>query len=102
MEYDSLRTFRARLKEAFDYVESGSEEGDLIIHRNGTTFKLVLDSWQVAEESVVSRAAKEIVKPKPLTRTIPKIINEPTSSCKNGHFIPPGRSKCLGKGCKYS
>ena len=99
MEYDSLRTFRARLKEAFDYVESGSEEGDLIIHRNGTTFKLVLDSWQVAEESIVARAAKEIVKP-PIK--LPKITNEPTSSCKNGHFIPRGRSKCLGKGCKYS
>jgi len=99
MEYDSLRTFRARLKEAFDYVESGSEEGDLIIHRNGTTFKLVLDSWQVEEEMVlpkpIVRKPAKIVKP-------PKIVHEPTSSCKNGHFIPPGRSKCLGKGCKYS
>jgi len=25
-----------------------------------------------------------------------------TSFCKNGHPIPEGRSKCLGKGCKYS
>lgn len=22
--------------------------------------------------------------------------------CKNGHPIPEGRTKCLGKGCKYS
>ena len=22
--------------------------------------------------------------------------------CKNGHSIPKGRSKCLGKGCKYA
>lgn len=22
--------------------------------------------------------------------------------CKNGHPIPEGREKCLGKGCKYS
>lgn len=28
----------------------------------------------------------------------------PTSAaiCKNGHPIPEGRTKCLGKGCKYS
>ena len=22
--------------------------------------------------------------------------------CKNGHAIPEGRSKCMGKGCKYA
>lgn len=24
------------------------------------------------------------------------------SFCKNGHAIPEGRSKCMGKGCKYA
>lgn len=25
-----------------------------------------------------------------------------SNTCKEGHPIPSGRSKCLGKGCKYS
>lgn len=29
-----------------------------------------------------------------------KISN--TLFCKNGHPIPEGRDKCLGKGCKYA
>ncbi len=31
-------------------------------------------------------------------------VNEPeaNSFCANGHAIPAGRSKCMGKGCRYS
>lgn len=25
-----------------------------------------------------------------------------SKTCPNGHSIPEGRSKCMGKGCKYS
>jgi hypothetical protein len=36
----------------------------------------------------------------PTTETTPKLDN--FGFCKNGHPIPEGRIKCLGKGCKYS
>lgn len=29
-------------------------------------------------------------------------LKEDFAVCKNGHPIPPGRNRCLGKGCKYS
>lgn len=78
MEYESIRSFRADLKAAFDYVEGGAEEGDCIIRRGDTLFKLTLENWKAAEE------VKEM------------------SVCRNGHPIPDGRDRCLAKGCKYS
>jgi hypothetical protein len=29
-------------------------------------------------------------------------VEKEMTLCKNGHAIPVGRSKCLGRGCKYS
>ena len=94
MEYQSLRQFRADLKTAFDYVEAGAEEGDLTIERDGTVFKLVLESWKAPEE--VKQEVKYELHPQ-YHRNIAKIKGE----CKNGHIV--GKfGKCLEKGCKYS
>lgn len=104
MEYKSLRQFRADLKTAFDYVESGAEEGDLTIERDGTIFKLVLESWKAPEEpeetNIVKYHEKKIAteisnfKEKKLKGSFNEV-------CKNGHLL--GRfGKCLEKGCKYS
>lgn len=32
----------------------------------------------------------------------PVFFNPSRQECKNGHSIPGGRDKCLGKGCKYA
>lgn len=34
--------------------------------------------------------------------TKPIVESKEFKTCKNGHAIPSGRSKCTGKGCKYS
>lgn len=31
-----------------------------------------------------------------------KVKADPARFCPNGHSIPVGRTKCMGKGCKYS
>lgn len=31
-----------------------------------------------------------------------RFIKNSNGICRNGHSIPQGREKCLGKGCKYS
>lgn len=38
---------------------------------------------------------------KPLIRE-PKVMRMEFSFCINGHSIPINRTKCMGKGCKYS
>lgn len=106
MEYQSLRQFRADLKTAFDYVEAGAEEGDLTIERDGTVFKLVLESWKAPEElqnKIDIETNKLMAKPLPeIKEELKKIIPVRESKlCKDGHPIPQGRDKCLWKGCKY-
>lgn len=31
-----------------------------------------------------------------------RVVENSQGFCKEGHAIPEGRSKCMGKGCKYS
>lgn len=108
MEYKSLRTFRADLKTAFDYVEAGAEEGDLTIERDGTVFKLVLESWKAPEESeeITVEYVKEALKPNmarqaAARKALEKARGIKLDTCYNGHII--GRfGKCLEKGCKYA
>ena len=41
----------------------------------------------------------------PIIKTADQVMVKPRSEsgfCANGHAIPAGRTKCLGKGCKYS
>lgn len=45
-------------------------------------------------------AHKSLTVPKEYRSAIPKEFIP--RFCKNGHPIPAGRDKCLGKGCKYS
>lgn len=45
----------------------------------------------------------EIVDSKPIpTNFAERVLEKSTGFCKNGHPIPEGRDRCLGKGCKYS
>lgn len=104
MEYKSLRQFRADLKTAFDYVEAGAEEGDLTIERDGTVFKLVLESWKAPEEITVEYV-KEALKPnKARQAAARKALAESRDikldTCYNGHILSKF-GKCLEKGCKY-
>lgn len=94
MEYESLRTFRANLKTAFDYVEGGAEEGDLTIQRDGTVFKLVLESWQAAEET------PKVSPPKQKEESLKK-IRPSLGECKAGHMLNKF-GNCMQKDCKYA
>lgn len=38
----------------------------------------------------------------PFGSMVEKVGSMAKTECKNGHPIPEGRTKCLGKGCKYS
>lgn len=45
--------------------------------------------------------------PLEMAKQFAKVQNDPRFSgrmkfCKNGHAIPEGRDRCLGKGCKYA
>lgn len=37
-----------------------------------------------------------------LETVVKRVFPKAEAFCKNGHPIPDGRDKCLGKGCKYS
>lgn len=76
----TIAEFRANLREAFNDAEHGKE---VIIERYGQRFFLIPDETFVQNP-------KQIVEAK-----------QPPH-CPNGHSIPNGFSKCLGKGCKYS
>jgi len=45
---------------------------------------------------------KELKQGKAITGPLTQLTPRTTKVCKNGHPIPEGRDKCLGKGCKYA
>lgn len=47
------------------------------------------------------QAIEEANTPKPKTIS-ERIVEKSAGFCPNGHSIPPGRSRCMGKKCKYS
>lgn len=112
MEY-KLADFRKKTKEAFDWAMRGH---DVFIIRNSMKFRLYLEEvtfseknglpvLKVRDKSTTEERAKEILaEPKVKSLTdIPGVIRaSELRYCPNGHAIPEGRSKCLGKGCKYS
>lgn len=99
MEFDSVRSFRANIKQAFDYVLSGSEEGDCIIRRGDDSFKLVLENWR-GEEERVHTTPKPVYTPPAPTDKKESVYTGNAGVCKNGHIARDG--KCTWKGCKYS
>lgn len=80
--------FRKDLKQAFDAALRGEE---VSIERGGISFSL-------KAEGVVGTDSSN-------TAPIKPVVADAKSNfgfCKEGHPIPAGRDKCLGKGCKYS
>lgn len=44
-----------------------------------------------------------IIEPKKnIALATPSFVRNNAGACKNGHPIPDGRDRCMGKGCKYS
>jgi hypothetical protein len=77
-------------EEQFDLEDKKSELVNSLLrtHYAGTEPKLVVENAGTEAER---KQWVEVEKP---TRT--------KEFCKNGHPIPEGRDRCLGKGCKYS
>lgn len=47
--------------------------------------------------------SKIIKTPADATKKVEELFKaKPMDFCPNGHSIPEGRTKCMGKGCKYS
>lgn len=97
MEFDSVRSFRANIKQAFDYVLSGSEEGDCIIRRGDDSFKLVLENWRGEEERVHTTPKPVYTPPAPTDKkeSVYTANTEEVKFCKHG--VPMGNCKF---GCK--
>lgn len=76
---------------------------------NGVTGKNNLDPLSVKiDTTLVTKAESERRINRQLEPTVPaKVINTKGKElkgefCPHGHPIPEGRSKCMGKGCKYA
>lgn len=93
--YMKVYEFRKDLKKYFDIALTEP----VYIERGGVVFKLssfgtVSNRELVIEnDSVLSLNGRTQMKAETLERQ---------RTCKNGHPIPEGRDRCLGKGCKYA
>jgi hypothetical protein len=118
----NIAKFRMNMREAFNEAEQGKS---VHIERHGVEFVLVrafetVDSIPVgasilqpavAVKPGVTLKGVQLTNPKTTNPfDLPKgtVIKTPIPKemqpkfCKNGHPIPYGRERCLGKGCKYS
>lgn len=89
------------MKSSFDRAAKGHL---VIVERGGIDFAIVRQDLQdTAVKHFVSGKAIENKKQLGKARSMLERQNEKSMGfCKNGHPIPEGRDKCLGKGCKYS
>lgn len=54
----------------------------------------------IADTIIESKGVPTVIKS---VNDIPKTLQSRTMSfCKEGHAIPEGRDRCLGRGCKYA
>lgn len=47
-------------------------------------------------------AVRPLDTPTTIEDKLANMRNDSLKYCKEGHAIPPGRSRCMGKGCKYA
>lgn len=99
--------FRKNLRKAFNDANEGHK---VVIERYDQKFQLV---------SLVDKPGNKLentpidIAPKPTIIKTPEQAKEKVTElsdsrdfgfrlCKNGHAIPHGKTRCLGKGCKYA
>lgn len=125
----TMSDFRSNLRQAFNDADSGHE---VVVERYGQKYQLIslvdkplkghsfesapkqnaldnpVESSSAVERPTVNRKVAGSTPASPATinsaEDVKKIFPTAKSQafCKNGHLIPEGRDKCLGKGCKYS
>lgn len=106
----SVKEFRDNLRIALDRADDGN---DVFVKRHDKRYYLCVEEYykellKPDSESVELKLppiAKKVIKtPTEALETVKKIFPQATQQhwCKNGHAIPDGYTKCLGKGCKYS
>lgn len=93
--------FRKDLKRAFDDALRGEE---VLIERGGVSYNLTANVISPVLKKVKQNFKKDPVE---TAKQWAEVQNKVEFSgkmqfCKEGHPIPDGRTKCLGKGCKYS
>lgn len=112
-EQYSVAEFRANIRIALDRADDGN---DVFIKRHGRRYFVCSEEFYnelkkpdvefaVQEFRAESPKRSGIIKtPEEAVEKIKKIFPKAESQhfCKEGHAIPEGRSKCMGKGCKYS
>lgn len=66
--------------------------------------KLLEAASEPSERRIVGKLPKEPIntpeQAKKAIQALPKVAD--VKFCPNGHAIPPGRTSCMGKGCKYA
>lgn len=97
--YMKVSEFRKDLKKAFDDALRGET---VIIERGGVSFRLMVDPIYIHKEEPTILPPIEIGLRKNISPVIERQKERSMGFCKNGHPIPEGRDKCLGRGCKYS
>lgn len=103
----TLRQFRANTKQAFDDSAAGHQ---VVIKRGINMFQLIalVDKPLPGHsfESIPSGQPKVIKIPQEVKELLEErgdlYIDNKLKFCKNGHVIPEGYAKCLGKGCQYN
>lgn len=91
-----LNEFRQNTRQAFNDAREGHE---VVIERYGELYQLVALVDLPLGGSSFESTPTEV---KPLTPKFTPVANSNLKLCKNGHPIPAGRDRCMGKGCKYS
>lgn len=87
--------FRKDMKRYFDLALGGKE---VYIERGGVVYRLSVEGTVLTsnlKDMVVNIDTSE----KDIINMTGRLLER---ECKNGHAIPEGRDKCLGKSCKYS
>jgi hypothetical protein len=88
---------RKENEDKWEAIPEKSEWINALLANSGST------SRYGAPRTIAGETFREV-----LSETLPKQpvlkprVSNTAGYCKEGHPIPPGRDRCMGKGCKYS
>lgn len=116
--YMLVHEFRTNLKKHLDdavrgkpvVIERGGMEFIITAHPKGTSIAIGELKEELEDEFKYGDGSGKPVKTTKISETVIRTPQQAAEAvkpagmrfCKEGHPMPEGRSKCLGKGCKYA